>query len=163
MQVATHPNCCGYTPITVGSYGGDTDDELQKLIAIVQGQSATPGTHSNKIYEIILNEKQVVAKPRLLKLMAALGFVFVARQHNGNYADSWVNQFIRIQRNGKAYKKAPFEWSGLSVEETIRSHQVEPMTFKKREVPNPFSKVKEDFNLDALATFGTITQKVKAA
>lgn len=159
MQVATHPNCCGYTPITVGSYEKDTDDELQKLIAIVQGQADKPEQRSNKIYEIILNEKQVVAKPRLLKLMAALGFVFICRQHNGNYADSWVNQFIRIQRNGKAYKKAPFEWSGLSVEETIRAHQVEPMTFKKLEVPNPFVKGNSTFNLAAL---DAPVQKVKA-
>ena len=151
MTPSTHVNCCGYIPITVGSYEKDSDEELQKLIAIVQGQADKPEQRSNKIYEIILNEKQVVAKPRLLKLMAALGFVFVCRQHNGNYADSWVNQFIRIQRNGKTYKKPPFEWSGLSVEETIRDHQVEPMTFKKLEVPNPFApKGAGVFNLAAL-------------
>ena len=161
MQVATHPNCCGYTPITVGSYGGDTDAELQKLIAIVQGDMADPKKSTNRIYEIILNEAQITSKPRLLKLMAALGFVFVARQHNGRYEDSWINQFIRVQRSEKAYKKPKFEWTGLSVIDVVNAHTVKPMTFKKREVPNPFSKVKEDFNLDALATFD-IKQQVKA-
>lgn len=154
MQVATHPNCCGYTPITVGSYNGDSDEELQKLIAIVQGQVDDPKANSNRIYEIILNEPQVKAKPRLLKLMAALGFVFIARQHNGRYKDSWINQFIRVQRNDKTYAAAPFEWAGLSVEGTIREHQIAPMTFKKLEVPNPFmAKGTGVFNLAALDTF----------
>ena len=153
MQRASHPNCCGYIPITVGSYGGDDDKELQDLIAIVQGQTDKPEDRSNKIYEIILNEAQIEAKPRLLKVMAALGFVFVARQHNGNYPNSWINQFIRVQRPSKAYKKPGFAWDGLSVVDIVNSHKTEPLSFKKRAVPNPFSKMKDDFNLDALDKF----------
>lgn len=145
MQATGHVNCCGYMHITVGVGMSDTEDELQKLIGIVQGQTEQPGAHGNTVYEIILNDSQCGSRPKLLKLMEALGFVYVCRMNNGRH-DSWINIFHRSQRNGKAYKKPSFKWNGLSVVEEVANHQVKPLTFKKAEVPNPFTTAKGEFD-----------------
>lgn len=139
-----HVNCCGYTHLTMTS-ADDTESTYQSLIGAVQGMEENVKTHTNRVFEIILNDNQCKNMPKLLKLMAALGFVYVGRMNNGAH-DSWINIFHRYQRNGREFVNPKFKWEGMSVMETIRDFQIEPVKFKKPEVPNPFAKGKGEYN-----------------
>ena len=149
MRAQTHSNCCGVTPIHVGTYTEISESQMQALIGIVQGQSEEPGKHSNRMFEIILNDTQMQSNAKLLKLMASLGFVYVGRMNNGNH-DSWINIFQRYQRNGRPTTKPPVEYPGLSVVDTIEAHQLPPITFKRKAVPDPFSQVKGEFDINQI-------------
>jgi len=152
MRASSHTNCCGYIPITImGGPAMNSEEQLQALIGIVQGSAEKPSQYSNKVYEIILNDKQAKEGTKLLKLMAALGFVLVCRMNNGAH-DSWINVFHRCQLNGREYVAPKFKWEGLSVIEPIMEHQVPPVEFTRPEVPNPFlAKGKGVFNTAQIA------------
>lgn len=159
MRSSPHTNCCGMTVITVMGTGHspDSNEALQALVGIVQSQGENPSTYSNRCFEIVLNDAQAKTSPKLLALMARLGFVLVTRSNNGVH-NSWINVFHRTQRNGVAYVKPTFNWDGPTT--LLPDHQVKPMTFKRATVPNPFARGSGVFDMASINEF--IKAEIKA-
>jgi hypothetical protein len=135
------PNCCGASIIYNFPLGTTaTDSTFREMVQKIQGidDSGKSRPTGNQMVVCTLNDSQCKTNPKMLEILAGLGFVLAGRTNNGQH-NSWVNLFVRCEMRGVKYVKPPFEYPGTST--LTQFEHPKPMARMPKDpgkLPNPF-------------------------